>query len=94
MGTVVNFADTTRNCKHWSPEQALEEALKDLRSGEMATRNNGEVGKVTQLSIHFYIEGSDGRLLPCHYVSGMSHAEYIALLTLSLQRGIEDWRDG
>jgi hypothetical protein len=92
-GGVVNFADHSGNSKHWTPKYALETALADLESGELATRD-GQQGKVIQLAVHYYVEYPDGRLRPSHYVAGMTSAEYVALLTLSLQKAIDDWRAG
>lgn len=91
MGELKHFADASRDSKHWTPEQCLEAALADLRSGELATVR-GEVGRITQLAVHFYVKGSDGRLRPCHYIAGMDNAEYVALLALSQQKAIDDWR--
>lgn len=92
---VVLFANAAHDNTLWTPEQCAEEFLRDLRSGEAArSATTGEQGAIRQLIISYYIEGADGRIRPAHYIAGMTNAEYVALLTLALHKGIEDWRSG
>lgn len=92
MNKIIHIANRLHDSKAWTPEQCLREALTDFATGDIAVSDAGIKGEVKQLAIHYYIEHSDGRLRPCHYVAGMNSAEYVALLTLSLQKAIEDWR--
>lgn len=73
----------------------MQAALDELRSGEMAKSmaTGATMGVVKQLAVHYYIETPDKRLKPCYYVAGMSHSEYIALLSVSLQTALDDWRN-
>lgn len=91
MGEVKRFADHASSSKCWTPEQCLESALGELRSGEAATVR-GVRGEITQIAVSYYVKMPDGSLRSCYYIAGMNHPEHVAMLALSLQKAIEDWQ--
>jgi hypothetical protein len=71
---VVSLVDRTNSSRHVSPEQCLEDALDDLRTGKRTG-----VRKCMVL----FLDDSDGQYTNGFRNAGMSCSEMVALLTIT-----------
>lgn len=70
MGEVILMANKKDNANLWTPEQALEDALSEIKSGK---HNPTRVLIIT-------LDDSDNKFEPHFYQSGMKATECLALL--------------
>lgn len=81
---LVPLSSKSTNSATWSPEQALEEFLADLRAGKVAP---------VKMILLFFEEGERKHALHphCWYVN-INPCEEVALLAMAQHRAIEDWK--
>lgn len=76
-------ADKAADSRLWSPQDALEDLLAEIRAGRI---------KPTSLAIHYW-EGMPESGLEHHYsAAGLTYPSHIALLTVGLDRVVQDWK--
>lgn len=80
---VVPIASKSTNCAAWSPIQAMEQLLADLKAG---------IFKPTKLMILGFEETPDHALRASRYYSNINPMEEVALLEGEKLRAIEEWR--
>ena len=79
--TVVNLIDKSDNCKHWSVQDALQDAI---------TRINGK--NVKQGIALWYEEDEKGRRSLRFSAAGVNNDEHITMLSVFLAAAMDDLR--
>lgn len=75
-------AENAGDCRLWSAEDALEDLLQRVRSGEV---------KPLHIAIHFLEDKPSGGYRHGYTVAGATFQQHIALLNVALNRVIKDW---
>jgi hypothetical protein len=81
---IVKLVTKSDNCANWSPEQAVEEFLQEIKDGKT---------KPVKMIIMYFEEKENGNLKPHRWFANINRAEEIALTTLANHMAIEEWRD-
>jgi len=82
--TLVKLSDHSTNCATWSPDQAVEQFLQEMRDGKVTP---------VKLMILFFEETADHALKPRRWFVNISRTEEVALTVLATQMAIEEWKD-
>lgn len=82
----INFREALANKKGdsrlWSPEDALESVLRDLRAGAINPKC---------IAIHYFESLGDGNAVHRCVVANLTREEHIALLALAQNRELREW---
>ena len=73
----------SQTCKAWTVPEMREAALRETRSGET---------KPIKAALVYMDEMPGGGWGPRFYAAGVTHSEYIAMLTLCLHKAIDEWK--
>ena len=77
-------AERARDSRLWGAEDALEDLLDQIRTGEV---------KPTWLAVH-YMEGDPSEGMEHRYsAAGLTYPHHIALLNIALDRVMKEWKE-
>lgn len=76
-------AEQASDSKLWSPTDALELILSDIKEGKISPDG---------LAIHYWKRNPNGSRTMNHCVAGLDFPEHITLLTVALSRVVEDYK--
>lgn len=78
MSSIVKLVDKSDNCKHWTPQDALQDAHQRM-----------EGRKVQKCLILWYEDDDNGQRQPCYNVAGLNREEHIAMLSIYLAEAVK-----
>ena len=81
---LLKLADKSSNSGTWSPEQAIQTLLDDIKAGKI---------KPVKAIVMFFEEKEDGGLRPQRWFSNITRSEEVALTVLATRMAVDDWRD-
>lgn len=81
--TVVKLIEKSDNCKHWTAEDAIADAVKEMDGLD-----------VRECLVLWYETLPDGSRISRYRVSGLDREQHIAMLNIYLKKAIDGFLNG